>query len=151
MKPLVIVCLLLFGLASAAGAVDFARSEAVIETQDAKRYRVDIEIAETDEQRAQGLMFREELAADAGMLFLYPSPRVIQMWMRNTLIPLDMLFLDDQGRVLVTADNAVPGSEVVISSFVPAMAVLELPGDAIERLGLKVGDRVLHPRLKGDP
>ncbi len=141
----------LVSLASAAAAVVFDKSHLVIETQDGARHDFEVELAETQEQRAQGLMFRQSLAPNAGMLFLYDEPQMPRMWMRNTYIPLDMLFLDESGLVLATADNAVPRSPAIISPGVTAMAVLELPGDAIERLGLKAGDRVLHPRLGYQP
>ncbi len=147
MRRFLIVLTTLFSFAAA--AAEFEIGEISIVTQEGETHRIAIELAETQEQRAQGLMFREDLAPNAGMLFLYPRAQVPQMWMRNTLIPLDMLFLDAAGRVLVTANNAVPHSEAIISPGVPARAVLELPGDAIERLGIKPGDRVLHPRLAG--
>ncbi len=141
----------LVSVATAAAAVVFDKSHLVIETQGGARYDFEVELAETPEQRAQGLMYRETLAPNAGMLFLYEEPQIPRMWMRNTYIPLDMLFLDERGLVLATANNAVPQSTAIISPGVPATAVLELPGDAIERLGLKAGDRVLHPRLGYQP
>ena len=149
MRRFLLAALLVAVFQTAAGAVEFAKSVLVIETQAGGSHPFRVELAETPEQRAQGLMFRESLAPDAGMLFLYPRPQVPQMWMRNTFIPLDMLFLDGRGVVLATANNAVPRSLAIISPGVTAAAVLELPGDAIERLGLKVGDRVLHERLGG--
>ncbi|MEO1193273.1 MAG: DUF192 domain-containing protein [Pseudomonadota bacterium] len=145
-----LLCLLIL-LPAPLSAEDFERSPLAIETQAGERLTFNVELALTPDQRAQGLMFREDLPLGEGMLFIYPQPRIIQMWMRNTLIPLDMLFLDNRGEVLVMADNAVPGSEAIISSLIPARAVLELRGDAIERLGLMIGDRVLHPLLGGEP
>ncbi len=132
-----------------AAAVDFERDALSIVTQAGETHHIEVELAVTQEQRAQGLMFREELAPMAGMLFIYPRNQVPQMWMRNTLIPLDMLFLDETGQVLVTANNAVPHSEAIISPGIPARAVLELPGDALERLGIQPGDRILHRSLGG--
>ena len=145
-----VVLLLLVGfVVRTAVAVEFARSQLVIATQDGARHEIAVELAETDEQRMQGLMFRESLALDKGMLFLYPADRIPQMWMRNTPIPLDMLFLSGDGEVLATANNAVPYSEAIISPGIPAAAVLELNGEAIEVLGIEPGDRVEHPRLSG--
>ena len=103
-----------------------------------------VELAVTSEQRAQGLMYRERLPADAGMLFLYPAARQIAMWMKNTLIPLDMLFIGDDGRILHIAERAIPGSTATISSMQPARAVLELNGGTAARLKIQVGDRVLY-------
>lgn len=145
----VLTVLFLALLPLSAAAVDFERGELSIVTQSGETHLIEVELAVTQEQRAQGLMFREELAPMAGMLFIYPRNQVPQMWMRNTLIPLDMLFLDEAGRVLVTANNAVPHSEAIISPGIPARAVLELPGDALERLGIQPGDRILHPSLGG--
>ncbi len=142
-----ILFLLLLLVPLQAGAAEFETSALSIVTKNGRAYDFVVEVAESAEQRAQGLMFREALAPDAGMLFIYPSDRIPQMWMRNTPIPLDMLFLDEGGNVLATANNAVPFSEAIISPGIPALAVLELPGDAIERLGIKPGDRVLHPLL----
>lgn len=103
-----------------------------------------VELAVNSEQRAQGLMYRPRMAADAGMLFLYPAARPVAMWMKNTLIPLDMLFIGDDGRILHIAERAIPGSTATISSMQPARAVLELNGGTAARLKIQVGDRVLY-------
>jgi len=103
-----------------------------------------VELAVTRVQRAQGLMWRRRLKAGRGMLFLYPRDQVIQMWMKNTLIPLDMLFIDRKGTVIRIKERAVPGSLRAISSGQRALAVLELRGGAVSRLGLRPGDKVLH-------
>lgn len=107
-------------------------------------HRFTVELAVTRAQRAQGLMWRRRLEADRGMLFLYPRERIIQMWMRNTLIPLDMLFIDRKGTVVRIKERAVPGTERAISSGGRARAVLELRGGTASRLGLRPGDKVLH-------
>ena len=106
-----------------------------------------VELATTDAQRAQGLMFRRTLAADHGMLFLYPRARVINMWMKNTLIPLDMLFLDSEGGIVALHERAVPQSLSVISSGVRARAVVEVPGGTVQRLAIRIGDQVDTPLL----
>src|SRR5262249_42843784 len=103
-----------------------------------------VELAVTSEQRAQGLMFRQRLAADAGMLFLYPASRPISMWMKNTVIPLDMLFIGDDGRILQIAERAIPESTATISSMEPARSVLDLNGGTAARLKIPVGDRVWY-------
>lgn len=123
--------------------IAFARSELWIETADG-RHRFDIEVAETDRQMARGLMFRTELADDAGMLFDYRVLRPIAMWMKNTLIPLDMLFVADDGTILRIEAWTTPLSLATISSGGPARAVIELKGGISERLGIRPGDRVAH-------
>lgn len=109
------------------------------------RHRFTVEVAETPEQMMQGLMFRRELAPNAGMLFDYKQPIVATMWMRNTLIPLDMLFVDAQGRIVNIHERAVPQTDDVIAAAAPVRAVIELNGGTAARLGIKPGDRVLSP------
>lgn len=108
-------------------------------------HRFNIEVAVTPAQMQQGLMFRTSLPPDAGMLFVYPQPTVATMWMRNTLIPLDMLFVDAQGRIVNIHERAVPQSLDVISAAAPVRAVIELNGGTAARLGIEPGDRVQHP------
>ena len=121
----------------------FERDQLAIETASGGQ-RFAVELAITSEQRAQGLMYRQRMPADAGMLFLYPAARPVSMWMKNTLIPLDMLFIGDDGRILHIAERAIPGSTATISSMQPARAVLELNGGTAARLKIQVGDRVLY-------
>ena len=109
------------------------------------RHRFAVEIAETPEQMMQGLMFRSALAPNAGMLFDYKQPIVATMWMRNTLIPLDMLFVDAEGRIVNIHERAVPQTDDVIAAAAPVRAVIELNGGTAARLGIKPGDRVLSP------
>lgn len=106
-----------------------------------------VEIADTPETRSSGLMFRKELADDAGMLFIYPGKQKIAMWMQNTLISLDMLFLDRDGTILHIAERTTPLSTEVISSRFRVKAVLEVIAGTAERLGLRAGDRVEHVLL----
>ena len=108
-------------------------------------HRFKVEFAETPAQMTQGLMFRTSLAPDAGMLFDYKQPTVATMWMRNTLIPLDMLFVDAQGRIFNIHERAVPQSDDVIAATAPVRAVIELNGGTASRLGIEPGDRVVHP------
>jgi len=102
-------------------------------------------IADTPEREQQGLMFQRWLPVDRGMLFPQAQPRVMSMWMKNTLIPLDMLFIDAQGRIVYIRENATPQSEAIISTPLPVTAVLELAGGLCASHGIRVGDRVLHP------
>jgi uncharacterized membrane protein (UPF0127 family) len=113
-----------------------------------KRNNFTVELAITDRQQQQGLMYRRTLAPDAGMLFDYVTPTRITMWMKNTFIPLDMIFIGADGKVVDIAERAVPQSETIIPSKVPARAVLELNGGTVQRLGIKVGDTVETDALK---
>jgi uncharacterized protein len=104
----------------------------------------DIELASTDQEKAVGLMFRTKLADSEGMLFPYGNPQVLTMWMHNTYIALDMVFVRADGVIHRIESAAEPLSDRVISSGAPVTAVLELAGGATARLGIKPGDRVLH-------
>jgi len=121
----------------------FTKSKLVIETAKGK-FPFDIELALTPPQMEQGLMFRRAMAADAGMLFDYVEPQRMAMWMKNTLIPLDMLFIGKNGTVVDFHERAVPQSLDTIETKVPARAVLELNGGTVARLGIKLGDIVHH-------
>ena len=132
---------------NAQGLIAFDRSALLIKTANG-RFKFNIEMAISRRQQSQGLMFRHSLAADAGMLFDYRIPQRISMWMKNTFIPLDMIFIDQDGKVINIAERAIPHSEVVISSKTPARAVLEVNGGTASRLGIRSGDQVLHAIFK---
>ena len=106
-----------------------------------------VEIADTNEERAKGLMFRNELAADAGMLFDYGKEQEASFWMQNTLIPLDMIFIGADGVVKTIHVNAKPLDTTPIPSGVPVRFVLEIPGGRSREIGLAVGDRMEHSRV----
>lgn len=114
----------------------------------AGRKTIDIEVATTPQEQALGLMYRTSLADTKGMLFPYGEARELTMWMKNTYIPLDMVFIRGDGTVHRIEVKAEPLSERVISSDGPVTAVLELAGGAAERLGLKPGDHVRHPHFQ---
>ena len=114
-----------------------------IETQRG-RFQFMVEIAETPSTWRQGLQKRRQLAADAGMLFDYHQPRVVTMWMKDTLISLDMIFIDEHGVVTNIAQNTEPLSLATISSDGPVLAVLEVNAGTAARIGLRRGDRVYH-------
>lgn len=105
-------------------------------------HRFDIELALSEAEQEQGLMFRKELAPDGGMLFPFNPARPPSFWMKNTLIPLDMIFIGPDGRIAQISANRVPYSLEPASSGDPAIAVLEIPGDRARQLGIKVGDKV---------
>ena len=111
---------------------------------------IDVEMAVDPKEKELGLMFRTELADTRGMLFPYGAPQEVTMWMHNTYIPLDMVFIRADGTVHRIERAAEPLSDRIISSEGPVSAVLEMAGGATERIGLKPGDRVRHP-LFGTP
>jgi uncharacterized membrane protein (UPF0127 family) len=106
-----------------------------------------VEIARTDQERATGLMYRKELPEGRGMLFDFSPEQNISMWMKNTFISLDMIFIGGDGRVLRIAENTEPQSEKIISSGGPARAVLEVIGGTARKYGIQPGDRVASPLL----
>ncbi len=110
----------------------------------------DVEVAREPRQKAIGLMFRQELPAMTGMLFPYQETGEITMWMKNTLISLDMVFIGDDGRVVSIAARTEPMSEKIISSKVPAAGVLEIAGGEAERLGIAPGDLVRHEHFSAE-
>jgi len=109
-----------------------------------------IEIADTSAERSLGLMHREELPPLHGMLFDFNRATSVGMWMKNTVIPLDMLFINEQGEIRFIKQDAVPGSEVPIFSPEPVRAVLELAAGFVKDHGVKVGDQVRHPLFDGN-
>jgi uncharacterized membrane protein (UPF0127 family) len=140
------IALLPAGLRSQA-LVTFDKSSLEIETKTGT-YKFTVEMAVSDRQQAQGLMFRRSMAPNAGMLFDYKRPTRITMWMKNTYIPLDMIFIGADGRINNIAQRTVPLSEATIPSRGRALAVLEVNGGTASRLGIKPGDRVIHPIFK---
>jgi uncharacterized protein len=102
-------------------------------------------LASTEARRNQGLMFVKSLAPDRGMLFVFENPRVAGFWMENTLIPLDLLFIAADGRIIHVVENAVPLSRATITSMGVVLGVLELAGGTSAKLGIRPGDRVSYP------
>ena len=109
-----------------------------------------IETAATPEQQQHGLMFRRALESDAGMLFLYETDRLRSFWMRNTLIPLDILFVKRDGVIARIAANTTPLSEERLPSGQPVRAVLEIAGGRSAQLGVAVGDSLRHPAFRSE-
>ncbi len=140
---------LAFAAPASGGEMAFAASELWIESGGA-RHRFRVELAETPAQHARGLMFRTDLAPDAGMLFDYGAPRHVSMWMKNTLVPLDMLFIAADGEIVRIARWTTPLSLEPVPSPGPVAGVLELRGGTADRLGLRAGDRAVHPIFARD-
>ncbi len=105
-------------------------------------YPFTVEVTETEAERAKGLMFRRDLAPDQGMVFLYDEPQPITMWMKNTYLSLDMVFIGPDWKVNRIAERTEPFSLDTIPSNGPAIGVLEVPAGTAKRIGLKVGDPI---------
>ena len=108
-----------------------------------------IELATTEEERARGLMYRQELQEEHGMLFDFEREEPVAMWMHDTYIPLDMIFIRGDGRILRIAERTQPLSDRIISSGGSVRAVLEVAGGTAKRLGIAPGDRIGHPIFSG--
>jgi uncharacterized protein len=108
-----------------------------------------VEMAVTPEEQARGLMFRRELPEKQGMLFDFQREQPTSFWMKNTYIPLDVIFIRADGRILRIAENTVPLSEALVPSGGPVRAVLEVIGGTAKKLGIAPGDRVVHPIFSG--
>ena len=131
-------------------AIGFGTGSLTLRT-DSGPHSFNIEIANSGGERALGLMYRRELAADAGMLFLYDPPQPITMWMRNTILSLDMIFIGTDGRVHRIESHTEPFSTDIISSDGTVQGVLEVNAGTANKIGLKVGDEVLFPGLRKGP
>lgn len=163
LAPALLVCMLA-GVAGTAQAADtqtsapavpnvtasdldrvFRRSTLQIATPDARLHHFNVWIADDDQRRARGLMFIKQLGAEDGMLFIYPEPHPVSMWMKNTYASLDMLFVAMDGKVINVVANTEPLSLKTIESAGPATGVIELPAGTAARLKIASGARVIHP------
>lgn len=111
-------------------------------------HKFEVEIADTDETREKGLMYRRHMADNRGMLFEMGATAPVGFWMKNTLIPLDILFIDGAGVIKKIHANAVPGDLSPLLSEVPVTGVLEINGGLAKTLGIAPGDKVVHPYFK---
>lgn len=140
-----LLAMLLFTLALAACSA--AEDRLTITTASGAQHSFSIELVDTDESRARGLMYRTELAPDAGMLFDFIDERPVSFWMMNTFIPLDMIFVSRDGVIRNIHANAVPQDRTSIPSDGPVRFVLEIPGGRAAELGIAAGDTMAHPRV----
>ncbi len=138
------------GAGGAAAATPCDRGTITILTGEGKA-RFAVEIADEPDEQARGLMFRPHLDEDAGMLFVYDEPRVARFWMKNTMIPLDMIFIDDSGRVERVIVRRDTYSERGTGSEGPVRAVLEINAGLSRELGIDAGDRAVHPAFEAAP
>jgi hypothetical protein len=143
--PILLATLIAVGATFAAGEnVRFPRGTATISTGE-RKVVLRVEVARTDAQRQQGLMNRRSLGRDAGMVFQFPRATSGAFWMKNTLIPLDMIFIRADGTIARIAANTTPGSLQPVPAGEPVVAVLELRGGRAAELGIRAGDRVEWP------
>jgi uncharacterized membrane protein (UPF0127 family) len=141
---------LTLGLVLVFGGAAFAQAfeSLAVLSQGGQRQSFQVEVARNEADRAQGLMFRRSMPADRGMLFDFGRVEPVAMWMQNTYLPLDMLFIRPDGTIARIAANTEPLSTRTIPSGEPVLAVLELNAGTASRLGIKAGDRIEHPLFK---
>ena len=108
-----------------------------------------VELAVTDEERAKGLMFRKQVPEGYGMLFDFKQDQMVQMWMKNTFVSLDMIFIRNDGRIARIADSTKVQSEDIIASGQPVRAVLEVVAGTAKKYGIAPGDKVAYPLFNG--
>jgi len=137
-------------LALAAPVAAACADDAVTVIGDFGQARFTVTVADDPDERNKGLMFVESMPTLTGMLFVYDAPQPASFWMRNTLIPLDMLFADDTGTILRIHENAVPLDETPIDGGDGVSAVLEINGGLAARLGIAAGDTLQHPSFGPD-
>ncbi len=144
LKALVLAWVLVWLTAVAVGAQDLAKLEPITIATDDRAVLLTAEVADTDELRSRGLMFRHRLPEGRAMLFDFDPPRAVSMWMKNTYISLDMLFVRPDGTIAAIAENTVPKSLDTISVPEPVRGVVELPAGTAKKLGIKQDDVVYH-------
>ena len=140
------ICIALCLLSPAATAA--CREDQVLLRGDWGQARFTVEIADDGEEQSRGLMHRESMPTSAGMLFIYDTPRSLSFWMRNTLIPLDMLFIDPQGVVQHIHNDAIPLDETAIFGGDGLLSVLEINGGLAQRMGITVDSQLRHPAFE---
>lgn len=146
MKKLLLVLALMFSASCAAFAQENPQgpTEPLSIVSGGKTHAFKVELADTPDETSLGLMYRQSMPRDHGMIFKFTAPTSTGMWMKNCVFPQDMLFLDNDGTVLALAENARPGSLRTITPGFPYWSVLELNGGVVKELGLKPGDKVRH-------
>lgn len=143
-----IIFVALFLFISACGA--FGEGSISLQTTSGKHtYKIDV--AAKPDERAKGLMFVQQMDENKGMLFVFEQTREVSFWMRNTFIPLDMIFIDEFGTVKSIHENAIPQDGTPIPSNVPVKYVLELNAGQVKKIGLAVGDIATHKRFAKRP
>jgi len=142
---------LLFALWLFYACASAATSQVIIHSQKGELIRVSVEIADTPQKRSFGLMYRRDLPESHGMLFLFPREESLSFWMKNTPLPLDIVFINVDHTIVSIAQNTTPFSEKPLPSGSPAQFVLEVNGGFCQRHGVTVGDRVEFTELSSSP
>jgi hypothetical protein len=140
---LIIVAWIALALLPVLAACDATPQVVIVGADNAKIAAVKVEVANTPDARELGLMYRNHMDADAGMIFVFPAPEAAQFWMKNTVLPLDMLFADSNGKVLGVVANAQPYSEALLGGFEGTLYVLEVNGGYAAKHHLVAGDRLV--------
>lgn len=140
-----------FGLILATAAANAACRPGIVELRgDFGEARFRVDVADDPAERAQGLMYVESMPASEGMLFVYEAPQTASFWMKNTFIPLDMIFVDEAGIVKRVHENAVPHDETSILGGDGILSVLEINGGLAGRIGIEAGTELRHPAMPQD-
>lgn len=139
------ISLVVIGLFVAAGPARSADQQTLEIASKSGVHAFSVEIAQTDAEREKGLMYRKELPEGQGMLFDFHRDQEVGFWMKNTYIPLDMIFIRSDGRIMRIAENTEPLSEKIVPSNSPVRGVLEVIAGTARKLGIAAGDRVAHP------
>ncbi len=146
MKRIIEIFFIIIPLALLAACAN--ENTAIIRTKDGREYKFNIEIMDSPEERARGMMFRQEIDPDFGMLFDFFEERQVAFWMQNTFVPLDMIFISADGEIKNIFVNARPLDTSSIPSNGPVRFVLEVAGNRTLELGISKGDRLEHPRVQ---
>ncbi len=145
MRALRTVAFIVFGLLVVAAPSRAASLQPLDIISATGKHSFQVEVVDNDADRAKGLMYRKELPADRGMLFDFKREQDVSFWMQNTYIPLDMIFIRADGRIMRIQENAEPLSTRLIPSGGPVLGVLEVIGGTARKLGINPGDQVAHP------
>jgi len=149
-RPKVLFAIAFSIFAATAQANDVCQNDRIDLRGDWGTAQFTVEVADDNQERAQGLMNRASMPRSAGMLFVYPSERTVRFWMRNTLIPLDMIFADATGTVQKVHHDAIPLDETLIFGGTHIQFVLEINGGLARQLGIVEGTQLRHPALTSD-
>lgn len=143
-KPFIFFCVIFFP-AFSAGEYKKPLEELQIIKANGTALNYQIELADTEILRSKGLMYRRMLAPAHGMLLAYPEAREVSIWMKNTYIPLDIIYINELGEITQINTDAIPHDRTSLRSRLPTLAVLELNAGETDRQNIKVGDQVIHP------